>query len=107
MGPLQGNNVTRAAMLPVERYRPSSSPDRHRLLPHWHDRLRRIGEIFVDGSDDLRAVADRRGDALDRAGANVADREHAAPAGFERQAVIIELLTGEDEVARVELEPGL
>ena len=51
-----------------------------------------IGEIFVDRRDDLGAVADRGRDPLDRGRANVADREHAAAAGFQRQAAVAGLL---------------
>src|SRR6476469_4969100 len=105
MRPLQGNNVTRPPALRLERSRWSGSPDRNRLLPHRHDRLRRVSEIFVDRGDDLRAVADRGGDTLDRAGADVADGEHAAAAGLQRQALVAKVLAGEDEAARVELQP--
>ena len=59
----------------------------------------------MDGGDDLGAVADRGGDALDRADAHVADGEDAAAAGLERQAVLADLVAGQDEAALVELEP--
>ena len=42
----------------------------------------------MQSGDHLGAVADRRGDPLDRAGADVADGEDAAPAGFERQSAV-------------------
>src|ERR1043165_433815 len=79
---------------------------RRDLLPHFNRRLCAVGEIFVDGSDDLRAIAAGRRDALHRAGADIADSENAPAAGLHRQAVVIQVLTGEDEAAFVELEPG-
>jgi hypothetical protein len=38
----------------------------------------------VDELDRHRPLADRRGDALDRAGAHVPRREHAGPAGLQQ-----------------------
>ena len=60
----------------------------------------------MDRSNHLRAVADRGRDALDRAGADVADGEDAAAAGFQRIAVVARLGAGQDEAAIVELEAG-
>ncbi len=58
----------------------------------------------MDRRDHLRAVADRRRHPFDRAGAHVADREHAAPAGFERELAFAGLVAGEKEAARIALE---
>ena len=82
-------------------------PPPHRLhldtIRHFFGLLRQIG---VNRRDDLRTVADRGGNTFDRAGAHVADREHAAPAGFERQAVVADLFAGPQEAPFVELQPG-
>src|SRR4029078_8943660 len=48
-------------------------------------RFRRVGETAVQRRYHLRALADRAADALDRAGADVADREHAGHRGFQRR----------------------
>ncbi len=54
-------------------------------------RLSRLaGEVGVQRRHDLRALADRRSHALDRARPHVAHGEHAASAGFERQATAVE-----------------
>ena len=59
----------------------------------------------MDRGDDLRAVANRCRNALNRAGANVADREHAVAAGFERQeAGPRQFVASQHEAAVVELE---
>src|SRR5713226_1318522 len=62
--------------------RPPRAPNRGTLAP---DRRRLLGEHLVDELDADRALAHRGGDALDAAGADVADREHAGPAGLEKQ----------------------
>ena len=55
----------------------------------------------MNGSNHLGAVADRRRHPFDRAGTNVADREYATPAGFEREFAVAGLVAGQKEAARV------
>jgi len=50
----------------------------------------------------LRAIARCGGHPLDRSGADVADRENAAPAGFERQPPLGGIGPGLDEAVMVE-----
>ena len=65
------------------------------------------GEIFVNRRDNLRSVAHCGCDAFDRRRANVADSENPAAAGLERQAVLVDFLSGENEPSRVERDPWL
>ena len=46
-------------------------------------------EIAVNLRDRCRAFSDGRGDALDRPGANVADREHARRIGLRRKGAFV------------------
>src|SRR5256885_11421266 len=82
----------------------SGDPDRrrHRSEMSLNDGLflGLRGEVSVDRGDDLGAIADRCGNALDRVGADVADREHAAAAGLERETVAARVLAGHDKTAR-------
>src|ERR1700744_6071226 len=57
------------------------------------------GEVLVDDADGHRALADGGGDALDRAGAAVADGEDTGEAGLERHR-------GAAAVDRVGVEVG-
>ena len=69
-------------------------------------RLRRVAEKAVDRRHHLRALADRAADPLDRAGAHVADREHAGHGGFQRgdrpAAIRFALRAGQHEAAAIE-----
>jgi hypothetical protein len=65
--------------------------------------------VLVDAGDDRSALADRAADALDRAGAHVADREDAGDARFERCALTGRAglragASGDDEAGLVELD---
>ena len=60
-----------------------------------------MGEPLVDEADDHRSLADCRGAALDRSGANVADSEDAGRARLE-DAVGAGSLAGEHEAVVVE-----
>ena len=57
-------------------------------------RFSSLCEIGVNGGDDLRAVAYGGGNPLDRAGAHVAHRKHAAAAGLQREAILAGILAG-------------
>jgi hypothetical protein len=57
---------------------------------------RGVGEECVQRGDDLRAFSDAGRDALHRAGADVADREDAAPTGFERAVAVAEIASGHE-----------
>jgi hypothetical protein len=54
-----------------------------------------------------RALADRSGDALDRAAAHVADGEHAGMAGLQAQRRAVERPFGRAEVVGGEVGAGL
>ena len=60
---------------------------RHASLPFGARSARRVGQIGVERGHHLRALADRGGHPLDRAGADVADGEDARQAGLQRRAV--------------------
>ena len=58
--------------------------------------------------DHRGAFADRGGDALGRAGPNIADREDARQAGFERQPDAVALRrAGDDEALLVDLDAAM
>ena len=58
---------------------------RRKGLKRSHDSRHRWIQILMDRLHHDRALADARGDALDRAGAHVADREDAGARGGERR----------------------
>ena len=65
----------------------------------------------MDGANGDRALADSPGDAFDRAVADVADREHARQARFERQGRMFQrprlrrdVAAGQDEATIVQSE---
>jgi len=60
----------------------------------------------VQRGDHLGALADRRGDAFDRGCANVADGEHAAPAGLQRVLMIARIGTGQHKAFGIERDAG-
>ena len=66
-----------------------------------------LREIGVQRGHHLRAFADGGGDALDRAGAHVADREDAAAVGLERMAPGAHLRPGADEALGVQRDAAL
>src|SRR3954468_19010541 len=65
-----------------------------------------VAEEAVQGRHDLRTLADGAADALDRAGADIADRIDAGHRGFERgdqpALVLLGLRAGDDEAAAIE-----
>src|SRR5579871_6363434 len=64
---------------------------------------RRIGgERSVQHRDDLRAFADRRGNALHRSGAHVADRENAGATCLQEPALLAGIGAGQDETLAVQ-----
>jgi len=66
-----------------------------------------FSETGMERRHHLRAVADRGGNALDRAGAYVSDCEYPPPAGFKRQPSRAGILAGADEAAGINLQPRL
>ena len=62
-----------------------------------------LRKICVQRGDHLRALADRGGDPLDRARADVADREDARQAGFERA---LDVAPGANKALVVERDAG-
>src|SRR5579864_4683542 len=65
-----------------------------------------LGQVGVQRGDHLGALADCRGYALDRGGANVADGEHAAPAGLQRVLMIARIGTGQHKAFGIERDAG-
>ncbi len=60
------------------------------------------GQIGVNRCDDLRALAHGGSHALDRAGANIADRKHAAAASCERWSIDSQFSTSTNEALLVQ-----
>jgi hypothetical protein len=56
-------------------------------------RFRTVGEKAMQCRHHLRALADCAADALDRAGADVADREHAGHRGFQQRNRTLAILS--------------
>src|SRR5690348_2302387 len=63
-------------------------------------------QVLVDDADGHRALADGGGDALDRAGAPVTDREDAGQAGLQRQRGAADHAAGAAEVGHLEVDAG-
>ena len=79
----RARSASRRGRSPHACIRRPSGPPLERGLRGMSAGLREIG---VQRRDHLRAFADRGGDALDRAGADVADGEDAAAVGLQRVA---------------------
>ena len=55
----------------------------------------------MDRGNHLGSIPHCCGDALDRAGADIADGEDSSAAGFHRQPVVADIIAGKDEAAPV------
>ena len=66
----------------------------------------RSGQEIVQCRDDLRALAHRSGDTLDRARADIADREHAWAICLQQVAIVAGLGAGQHESLSIKRYAG-